>query len=429
MQTTKFSAFIKLLILFISIFVLLGNGVVGAISGNDLQSILDNTAYYDGGTGTTTVCSTTGASFPSGLSFPNLDQTSMATAINTYIKQNYPASLLNGLGQTIVSDGQHSNVNPFFIVADAQHESIMADPTDFNVIHGGNSFGRTAGPGQPSFQGSKNWYYWSSVEASVDYTAPENQGSTSGDYAAFLRAVYGQDIDSNNLTDFINTYAPSSDGNNPTAYISSLQATAQDLIDLTTGASTTNSQSSSSNCSTGSTSCISSQSTISGNAAILCEAEKYEGIYYQSGGGHGYLAFRAACPEGSITAAIASSSAGDPGPCATDCSGLVSVAVDAVFNQSFSWIVSETDGTMTTGVSPSSDWQSIPLSQVQAGDIVTHYDGQDGHVEIVDHINGNTLYTIGSKEDNVQTGTDTSLISGGYWDGGGWRYIGPGASS
>ena len=175
------------------------------------------------------------------------------------------------------------------------------------------------------------------------------------------------------------------------------------------------------------------------NAAILCEAEKYNGIYYQLGGGHGYLNFRQACPEASIPSAVQASTSSSPGPCATDCSGLVSVAVDAVYNQTFDWIVTDSSGIMTGSGSsssgaPSSYWQSIPISEAQAGDIVTSNSGDgystpgtDGHVEIVEYVSGNTVYTFGSHSPGKQTGTISSNESG--WNGGAWRYVGPGQGS
>lgn len=164
-----------------------------------------------------------------------------------------------------------------------------------------------------------------------------------------------------------------------------------------------------------------SQPTTPNNAVILCEAEKYGGIYYLSGGGHqGYSAFRQGCPEDSIPTAVKNSTAANPGPCATDCSGLVSVAVDAVYNQSYDWLVDPTSGEMTgTGAQ---NWQKIPISQALPGDIVTRPD----HVEIVVSVKGNNLVTFGSHS----TGTKTSQVNStaDYWTVGAWRWAGPGGA-
>ncbi|MGH7234158.1 MAG: hypothetical protein ACREF7_01800, partial [Candidatus Saccharimonadales bacterium] len=116
------------------------------------------------------------------------------------------------------------------------------------------------------------------------------------------------------------------------------------------------------------TSCTSSSGTVTGDAAILCAAETYNGIYYSWGGGHqGYTEFRASCPLSSVSAAASSSTATDPGPCATDCSGLVSIAVNQAFNSTaYSWVVNG-EGVMEG--SGAQYWQSIPIAQAQAGDI------------------------------------------------------------
>ena len=165
----------------------------------------------------------------------------------------------------------------------------------------------------------------------------------------------------------------------------------------------------------------------SSTSSILCEAVKYEGIYYSWDGGHDYTAFRQGCPESSISSAAASSTATSPGPCATDCSGLVSVAVDAVYNQNYSMTVSTTTGQMEGG--GSQYWQPVNLNQVQAGDVATHYgntsNGPDGHVEIVVSYNQTTgiLTTFGSHESKTKTGTDTSNGSTYYTQF--YRWMGP----
>lgn len=152
-----------------------------------------------------------------------------------------------------------------------------------------------------------------------------------------------------------------------------------------------------------------------GNAKILCSAKKYQGIYYLFGGAHaGRTAFVTACTPAALAGATDSkspyySTTANPGPCATDCSGLVSMAVDDAFGQTFDWSVSEGDGTMQG--SGAEFWKEVPLTQVQPGDIVTMHTGNDGHVEIVDHYDGTTLYTFGSHYTGVTTGPTTAGLS------------------
>jgi hypothetical protein len=174
------------------------------------------------------------------------------------------------------------------------------------------------------------------------------------------------------------------------------------------------------------------KSKVTGDAAILCIAEEYKGINYLYGGAHaGYAAFRQQCPLDAVAHAARTSTAYNPGPCATDCSGLVYVALDQAFHLDYSGIVANSDGIMTAATQ---DWKSIPFSQAQPGDIVTSDDGdgtpgvlpgQDGHVEIVVKIKDGTVYTFGSH----YTGTKTGFVSGpeSGWNTGAWHWIGPGS--
>jgi N-acetylmuramoyl-L-alanine amidase len=187
---------------------------------------------------------------------------------------------------------------------------------------------------------------------------------------------------------------------------------------------------------TSSTSCATnSSSTATGpNSAILCEAEKYAGVYYSWGGGHeAYSAFRQGCPYTALavpsgsteSSAAAASTGGSPGPCGTDCSGLVSMALDGAYNLSFNQSVTHNTGVMAgTGAQY---WQSIPIAQAQAGDIVTTNAGGgsvgDGHVEIVDHVSNGIVYTFGSHYTGATTGPASAPAS--YWTQGAWRWMGP----
>lgn len=170
--------------------------------------------------------------------------------------------------------------------------------------------------------------------------------------------------------------------------------------------------------------------TASGNAKILCEAKAYNGIYYRWGGGHnGYAAFTAACPDPSNPPDNQPSGAppdagngglsGNPSPCATDCSGLVDIAVQAAFGTNLG-------GVAVSGLeSDAKNWKKLPsLAVVQTGDIVVI--GTE-HVEIVDYYDsGNQLlYTFGSHHTGAKTSEISSSLSN--WTGA-YRYIGPGSS-
>jgi hypothetical protein len=183
--------------------------------------------------------------------------------------------------------------------------------------------------------------------------------------------------------------------------------TSDDLADVNSG--------SSSSSSSGSIDCTSA----TGNPKILCEAEQYNGIYYLGGGGHqGYPAFSQACSSSVLASAASTSTISNPGPCATDCSGLVSVAASEAFGQNFSWTV----GTLETDTT---DWKPISITSVQPGDVVTQ--GTDTHVEIVNHYDASTktMYTFGSHAPGQQTSVLTWPLSA--WTGA-YTYIGPGNS-
>jgi hypothetical protein len=189
----------------------------------------------------------------------------------------------------------------------------------------------------------------------------------------------------------------------------------------------------SSNCTNITTTASVNCQNASGDAKILCEAEDYTGIWYTFGGGHGgYANFRSQCPlkqvttlvksgphKGETLAAVASTQA-NPGPCTTDCSALVSIAVDQAFNHSFNyWIVA---GTMQ-GVG-SQNWKPISMSQLQPGDIVTTSE----HVEIVQGVFKNTLFTFGSHHTGTKTGEVSGSLFGYYTAAYRWQDPGQGVT-
>lgn len=216
---------------------------VNAMTTADFACVTDGgTCHYDpnevaacGDAGGSLVGVGAGNGSPTGATFPNLDPGAMAAAINKYILQVNPRSELKGLGATIVASSEKANVNPFLVVTIAQKESTLADPSVFNVSHGHNAFGRSAAAGQPSFQGSRAWYKWSSAKASVDYTAPENNAPGSGgDQPSFMRAVYADALEKDDFVAFFMKYAPPVE-NDTATYIAQIKSWLQKLVDMTEG--------------------------------------------------------------------------------------------------------------------------------------------------------------------------------------------------
>jgi len=151
--------------------------------------------------------------------------------------------------------------------------------------------------------------------------------------------------------------------------------------------------------------------TASGNAAILCEAKKYDPVNYVWGGGHsGGAPYHNACPTVKANDAA----------CGLDCSGLVSVAVYDAFqgNGTLSW-------TTDTLRADSANWHQIPFGKLQPGDVI---EPESGHVEIIDHVNGNKITTFGAHTDSYaqpdQVGPGSYTDSSGYLY---YRYVGPGS--
>jgi murein DD-endopeptidase MepM/ murein hydrolase activator NlpD len=186
--------------------------LAGALSEDQKKLYEQNILYYDLACGEGSTTTGPGEGDPEGTTFPNLDPASMAEAINKFIEQTNPNSKMKGLGETIVAGGENSNISPFLITAHAHAESDMSDPGDYNVRNGNNSFGRTATTSQPNFQGARLWYLWTSVKASVDHTAPENENAAGGgDIASYIREQYPDEIDRGDLEAYLLRYV--ADGN------------------------------------------------------------------------------------------------------------------------------------------------------------------------------------------------------------------------
>jgi cell wall-associated NlpC family hydrolase len=142
-----------------------------------------------------------------------------------------------------------------------------------------------------------------------------------------------------------------------------------------------------------------------GVAKILCAAKPYDPVSYVWGGAHNPAAdWHRSCPT--------------IGPsCGLDCSGLVNIAVYDAFHVDLQENTSSERG-------DSKHWQKIPLSQVQPGDLVQP---DSGHVEIIDHVSGNRIYTFGAHTSHLpqpkQVGPSTWPVSSGNLY---LHYVGPG---
>jgi hypothetical protein len=364
--------------------------------------------------------------------------TAVSGSISPDVGKGLPSMDQQNLQKALVAGATKWKVDPNFLAAEYYVENFQGGDSGGNDATGGEiGDGQWRDPAPPYGQGAP---YTSPNSAGA--SGPFQMGSVPGSAAGDIWATVGQDGNGDGKAD-VNDLVDASFG--AAKYLASLgAANTTDQAKLRaaaasyfgdhnsngvyagnvwgvynhlSGGSQSSVSGSSGGCGSsggGSANCTSA----TGNAQILCEAKQYQGIYYLLGGGHSYSAFKQACPASSLSSAAASSTAGNPGPCATDCSGLVSVAVDDAFGQSFSWDVQSLED-------DTKNWQSIPIDSVQPGDVVTV--DPDVHVEIVDHYDSSTktLYTFGSHAPGVQTGGTSSPTS--YWSGA-YRYVGPGSS-
>lgn len=193
-----------------------------------INSSLNNIEYYDSNAACSTGSSTDlssvspGSGAPNGLTYPNLDAAKMADAIEKYIEAHAPESPLKGTGQKAVASAKKANLNPFLAYAHAFMESTLATTDEpgaqIKLQQGHNAFGRTATDSQPHVvEASRNWYMWTSFEASVDADADENKNVDSGDWFSYDRAVFSDEIDQG-IAAYVAKYAPNGDDKNDEQY-------------------------------------------------------------------------------------------------------------------------------------------------------------------------------------------------------------------
>lgn len=399
---TKRVAF--LIFVVISIMTLVSYGAATAdepsnYSSSDLQSILGETPFYDPDAS----CSPTSSS----TATVTITGNNVEDSFNFFTQNGYSAIQAAGIVGNLMweSDGTGGSINPT-----AEQE-------------GGGGYGIA----QFTATLLTELMAWSAAQ-NLDYTTLSTQlqfllYDLNTNYPTVVASLKATTTISDATSAFMNGYE------RPEASVANLQNRindAQTAYNAYGNGGSTSSASSSSGCaSSSSTDCT----TATGDAKILCEALPFQGVYYEYGGGHeGFAAFIAACPNpadppdnqpsGGPVNGDPEGVSGNPSPCAVDCSGLVSIATDEAFNQTYMWTV---DNYEMQG-SGSQYWQPIPLSQVQPGDIVT----LEEHVEIVDNYDSSTgvLTTFGAHETGTADGTVTSTLSS--WNAA-YQYTGPGS--
>jgi len=117
-----------------------------------------------------------------------------------------------------------------------------------------------------------------------------------------------------------------------------------------------------------------------GTARILCAAKKYDIISYRLDGtastGHG----GAKVWHEKYCKTISTD-------CYLDCSGLVNIAVYDIYR------IELNESTVSERSDIGKHWEKTTFEKLQPGDLIQPH---EGHVEIVDHVKGNTIYTFGA---------------------------------
>lgn len=118
-----------------------------------------------------------------------------------------------------------------------------------------------------------------------------------------------------------------------------------------------------------------------GSAKIICAAEKYDIVSYIWGDGHaGGAKWHSNCKTLSAS-------------CGLDCSGLVNIAVYDAFHVDLMQNTASERAAIGKPGQPGKTWQRVTLDKVQPGDLIQP---NEGHVEIIDSIQGNTINTFGA---------------------------------
>jgi cell wall-associated NlpC family hydrolase len=194
-------------------------------------------------------------------------------------------------------------------------------------------------------------------------------------------------------------------------------------------------------------------SSVIGNtdSAIACQVVNYKPLLYSQAWHESGSAFHAECDTAygynpstttstaktgptSLVFAPAEGTKYAVGPsCATDCSGLVDIALYDLFGTDIDWntyeMIADAKGART-------DFEEVPYSQVEPGDLIFPAQYNGDHVEIIEQKVGNEMATFGAHTDAAGTPPDKEVGPvpagpGGYQDVSGniyLRYIGKGSS-
>lgn len=184
-----------------------GQGAAYALTSTELNSIYNDTTWYDPANGAAQdgldfCLGGPGGSGPLyGPRFPQIpDTAALAKALNDYVGKTVPASPLKNYGDIFVGLGQQYDINPVLVVAMAQKETSLG----------------TAGNGTPS-----GGYNITNIRPNGSFAkyANYNQG-IEATYKNLSGGLYlGPPSNFTTVSQIINRWAPPSDNNDTNAYI------------------------------------------------------------------------------------------------------------------------------------------------------------------------------------------------------------------
>lgn len=158
-----------------------------------------------------------------------------------------------------------------------------------------------------------------------------------------------------------------------------------------------------------------------GTEAIACQVLKYDTLSYSQGWHSSGSVFHKNCDDtykqlGKNPPQMVDGHAVGP-LCATDCSGLINIALFDLFGNNGSW-------TTFTELTDPANFKRIPLSQVRPGDFIQP---NPDHVEIIESVSGTTLHTFAAHTSHTtqpnQVGPAQYPVAPGYVY---LRYVGKG---
>jgi hypothetical protein len=374
-------SFLKSLFLVLSIFIMSGYGLAGATPSGDLQSILDGTAYYNPSSSNSTSSCGSGTITLSGND--NIQET-----FNYFVSQGLTAIQSAGIVGNLLLESE-GTMNPEIV----EGGSTQADPSNLTTDVQGYGIAQWT-PGDKII----------SLAQEYNITTPVNQLATqlqilwdyisSGGSSSIVAGLKALSTTTDTTTYFQDNLEKP---NSLTASINERINYANGVLKKYGGLSVGGGSANVPGGCQSSVDCTTNGTKITGNAEIACDVLKYDPISYSEAMHSSGSVFHQNCPV--------------IGPsCATDCSGLVNLALYDVFGNDGNWttytMVSEANSLSTT-----KNFEIIQFNQLAPGDFMQP---NPGHVVIIESVSGDTLNTFAANNNSPGTSQADQVSPGPY---------------